>query len=173
MFLPNLWESDMYNSTRSNGSHWCQTRTYYARYGSSLLPKFIVNLSPTPYHFQVSSKNKGPGRENLKSLKMERVRRMGWHQENSRVVFERLWGLWKDLKTSKTKRPRVFRETGTFSFRDLVIFERLQRIFQRWSCIFVKTVFGFTWHLYKSLIHAYHTADAQKSIIFWYCENNR
>ena len=24
------------------------------------------------------------------------------HQENSRVVFECLWGLWKDLKISKT-----------------------------------------------------------------------
>jgi hypothetical protein len=53
------------------------------------------------------------------------------HQENMRVVFEHLWGLWKDLKTSKTQRPHIFRETGTFSFRDMVIFERPSRIFQR------------------------------------------
>jgi len=53
------------------------------------------------------------------------------HQENMRVVFGHLWGLWKDLKTSKTRRPHIFWETGTFSFRDMVIFERPSRIFQR------------------------------------------
>ena len=53
------------------------------------------------------------------------------HQENMRVVFGHLWGLWKDLKTSKTRRPHIFRETGTFSFRDMVIFERFSMVFQR------------------------------------------
>jgi hypothetical protein len=61
-----------------------------------------------------------------------------------RVVFERLWGLWKDLKTSKTQRPHIFQETGTFSFGDLVIFERLPGIFERQTHSFGKTIFGFT-----------------------------
>jgi len=53
------------------------------------------------------------------------------HQENMRVVFGHLWGLWKDLKPSKMLRPHIFWETGTFSFRDMVISERPSRIFQR------------------------------------------
>jgi hypothetical protein len=53
------------------------------------------------------------------------------HQENTRVVFEHLWGLWKDLKISKTLRLRIFGETGTNSLRDLIIFARLLIIFQR------------------------------------------
>jgi hypothetical protein len=53
------------------------------------------------------------------------------HQENMRVVFGHLWGLWKDLKTSKTRRLHIFRETGTFSFRDMVIFERFSMVSQR------------------------------------------
>ena len=59
------------------------------------------------------------------------------HQENMRVVFGHLWGLWKDLKISKALRPHIFRETGTNSFRDPVICARLlrtfQRALQRWS----------------------------------------
>jgi hypothetical protein len=53
------------------------------------------------------------------------------HQENIRVVFEHLWGLWKDLKISKTLRPHIFGETGTNSLRDLIIFAKLLIIFQR------------------------------------------
>jgi hypothetical protein len=34
------------------------------------------------------------------------------YQENGRVIFGRLWGLWKDLKLSKTLRPHIFRETA-------------------------------------------------------------
>jgi hypothetical protein len=30
-----------------------------------------------------------------------------------RVVFEHIWGLWKDLKISKMLRPHNFGETGT------------------------------------------------------------
>jgi hypothetical protein len=39
-----------------------------------------------------------------------------FHQENMRAVFGHLWGVWRDLKTSKTQRPHIFQETGTFSF---------------------------------------------------------
>jgi len=88
------------------------------------------------------------------------------HQENMRVVFGHLWGLWKDLKTSKTWRPHIFRETGTFSFRDMMIFERPLRIFQRWTWSFAKTIFGITKYLYESFDHAYQTADALNLIIF-------
>jgi hypothetical protein len=90
-----------------------------------------------------------------------------------RVVFGRLWGLWKDLKTSKTQRPYIFRETGTFSFRDMVIFERPWRIFQRCTWSFVKMIFGLTVYLYKSFTHVYHTADALKSILFKHCISRR
>ena len=73
------------------------------------------------------------------------------HQENIRVIFGGLWGLWKDLKTSKTLRLHVFWETGTYSSRDMVIFERHLRIFQRWAESFTKTIFSFECCLYKSL----------------------
>jgi len=92
------------------------------------------------------------------------------HQENMRLVFGCLWGLWKDLKTSKTQRPYIFRETGTFSFRDMAIFERPWRIFQRCTWSFVKTIFGFTWYLYQPRNHTYCTTDAIKSILFKHCK---
>ena len=77
------------------------------------------------------------------------------HQENMRVIFGRLWDLWKDLKTSKTLRWRVFRETGTYSSRDKVVFERLLRIFQRQAGSFAKTIFSFASHLLQVFDGAY------------------
>ena len=83
-----------------------------------------------------------------------------------RVVFGHLWGLWKDLKTSKTLRWRVFRETGTYSSRDKVIFERLLRIFQRWTGSFAKTIFGFACYLLQVFDQAYYITDLLKLIVF-------
>ncbi|KAF8815360.1 hypothetical protein BYT27DRAFT_7194589 [Phlegmacium glaucopus] len=64
------------------------------------------------------------------------------------VVFGHLWDLWKDLKTSKMLRWCVFGETGTFSSRDMVIFERLPTIFQRSAGSFMKIISGFGCHLF-------------------------
>ncbi|KAF8817227.1 hypothetical protein BYT27DRAFT_7317632 [Phlegmacium glaucopus] len=86
-----------------------------------------------------------------------------------RVVFGHLWGLRKDLKISKTLRPYVFRETGTNSSRDQVIFGRLRNIFERQAGSFVKTIFGFAWYLCKSFNHAYCTIGALKLIKFRHC----
>jgi hypothetical protein len=43
-----------------------------------------------------------------------------------RAIFGYIWGLWKDLKTSKILKRHTFWETSAYSSRNKVIFERLQ-----------------------------------------------
>jgi len=80
-------------------------------------------------------------------------------------------GLWKDIKTSKTLRWHVFRETGTYSSRDNIIFERLLRIFQRRAGSFAKTIFGFACYLLQVFDQVYYITDALKLIVFACCVN--
>lgn len=51
------------------------------------------------------------------------------------IVLGHLLGLWKDLKIWKILRLHVFLETGSYSSRDNVIFERLSKIFQSFTKI--------------------------------------
>jgi hypothetical protein len=66
---------------------------------------------------------------------------LGPHQENVRLVFGCLWGLWKDLKTPKTQRPWVFGEQGTLSRGDMEGLSKKQSVFQGHAGDFVKNVF--------------------------------
>jgi hypothetical protein len=98
------------------------------------------------------------------------------HQENSRVVFGHLWGLWKDLKISKTQRPHVFREQGTFSFRDWSSLRDFRESFKDGHISLWRqslAIYDIFTNLLIVLIISYHMYRCIKYIIFKYSVNGR